>query len=691
MAAPSVPNRGGLRVLFVTLEFRAGAFSGNGVYAQSQARALAKRGYHVHVVCGSPEGHSHEGAEYDDPPNLTVIEVPVPSETWGRLDAGCGWREFAAGAGSDLDLARTTAAFKPDVVLGVDWHSLPTTKSLSKLVESLAASGKTSASPEDGSVTVTEAKNTQLIAPFMYSNFRVFSRTDSDAHRSLELDAVASARGVVCLCGDDADFIANNLHPPGVAVAPRIVLPPLREDVRMSSAAQSRASEDLAETCDANRTYLTCVVRLSPEKEAERFVNLVGALARRGVFDWSSKKPNIFPVLCASTKGPYADSIRTAFKVAAKGRNCLIIEKFLDADGLRELYEKTLLNFHPCKKDAYGMTIVEAGAFGAPSVVQRGGGVGANSTLREARGASIGVEFVEDFVSLSDSLKSVEQIADIVEKWLGDRPALRRVGECAKKAALAWDETANANAVSHALHAAVDAFRDENSIGDRRWRLVSPQDIEKLQRLWRDATLGLWVGGDWAVVQHSAACGVVPSVGNSPEWRFGSGKKRGRKRKASSNSGNTEVTTQMVIVTSHNPMGVSRDDATNDIAASELANDVRGMREEGFITDVFPCVSVDAKGGAEVWCEPGLAVTLSSHASFEGLMRLARKYGQAAVYALSGDSDGNWKLAVKPCFPELEGLGVENVPLITRELPWSMPSDPSDARCFWESEPTVGL
>jgi len=44
-----------LRVLFITLEFKAGAFSGNGVYAQSQVRALRNAGHSIFVVSGRPE------------------------------------------------------------------------------------------------------------------------------------------------------------------------------------------------------------------------------------------------------------------------------------------------------------------------------------------------------------------------------------------------------------------------------------------------------------------------------------------------------------------------------------------------------------------------------------------------------------------------------------------------------------
>jgi len=688
--APSPVN--GLRVLFITLEFRTGSFSGNGVYAQSQARALAKSGHRVYVVCGSPAGRTHEGGAEGDQKNLIVTAVSVPRDTWGRLDAGCGWREFAVGAGEDVALVRAIAAFKPDVVLGVDWSSLPCAKSLSESVERLQLRGEDTgtgspviASPEDdqSEVTPEPEKNAHLIAPFVYSNLRVFTRSDSETHRLLEQNAVAAAHGVLALCVDDADFITNNLHPPGLAVMPRVVLPPLREDVRLL-ATEVRRTEN-----DANRTYLTCVVRLSPEKEPERFVSLVAELNRRGVF----AKHAVVPVLCASTDGAYADGIRTAFGEAAEGTEGLVINEFLDAHGLRSLYTKTILNFHPCAKDAYGMTIVEAGAFSAPSIAQRGGGVGATALLNEASGASIGAEFAE-------RVHDVEALCDFVEKRLGDRPGLLRVGERAKQRALAWDEKANADAVSQALRAAVRAFRHKTALGNRMWRLPDPAAVTRLQPLWRDATIGIWVGGDWVVVQHADACGSVPSVGNSPEWRLGSGgsgQSRKRKAHADMDCGNAEVTTQMVVVTAHNPMGAMCDASVNDLHASALATEIRGMQEEGLVSFVFPCVSVDAAGGAQVWREPGLAVTLfdelpNQNQALTRVMRLARKFGQAAVYLLSGDANGKWHLAVKPCFPTLGGLAVENVPLVTREPPRNMPTDPTDARCFWNGgESLVGL
>jgi|AntAceMinimDraft_1070359.scaffolds.fasta_scaffold15637_2 hypothetical protein len=52
-----------LRILFITLEFEAGAFSGNGIYAQSQVSALASAGHRVHVLSGRP-AHDDEDLVY---------------------------------------------------------------------------------------------------------------------------------------------------------------------------------------------------------------------------------------------------------------------------------------------------------------------------------------------------------------------------------------------------------------------------------------------------------------------------------------------------------------------------------------------------------------------------------------------------------------------------------------------------
>lgn len=73
------------------------------------------------------------------------VELPV----WGRLDAGCGWRAFAAGAGAPA-VVQAVADFAPEAVMGVDWHSLAAYEALEG---ALGAAG-------------------QRLAPYVFMNYR---------------------------------------------------------------------------------------------------------------------------------------------------------------------------------------------------------------------------------------------------------------------------------------------------------------------------------------------------------------------------------------------------------------------------------------------------------------------------------------------------------------------------------------
>ena len=49
-----------MKLLFISLEFSASTFSGNGIYARSQVRALAQQGAEVLVLAGKPANHKQE-------------------------------------------------------------------------------------------------------------------------------------------------------------------------------------------------------------------------------------------------------------------------------------------------------------------------------------------------------------------------------------------------------------------------------------------------------------------------------------------------------------------------------------------------------------------------------------------------------------------------------------------------------
>lgn len=524
------------RLLFISLEFSAGTFSGNGVYARSQVRSLCKQGSKVLVFSGKPVGYTApdqaEGAQ-----QLIQVEVPV----WDRLDRASGWSALATQAASD-SIVQHVAAFQAEAVLGVDWSSLPAYKALAA---ALHAKGFP-------------------VPPYIYMNYRVYLRTcapaDQEFMQRMESAAAATATLTVALSRNDADFIKTHLLPSDKPAASVLVLlPALRSDMAAiplptdqhlqpdrppsastqgeqqstgsntaaeptgvqtsmdidnnsgqstaavaaslqqtsgsstasdiaaravdespirpvikqtssgscvspiigrrttafsSSSASSLESEDAVLANDPTealqvlrpgpqrcqpRPYLTCCVRLSPEKEPHRFVELVQELARQD----SLQQLGIQPLMCASSNTPYA--VDLVAKLRSDAPDSIIETRFLGPQQLAEIYSKTRLNIHPCLYDAYGMTVVEAASQGAPSLVNGNGAVGATDLLR---GPS---EVFEVDLSMPTA-----QLAQQVASLWADAAKLVGVSKAAASKARSWTEAANAemllSLVNRCLH-----------------------------------------------------------------------------------------------------------------------------------------------------------------------------------------------------------------------------------------------
>ncbi|KAL0044261.1 hypothetical protein WJX82_007555 [Trebouxia sp. C0006] len=451
------------RLVFISLEFSAATFSGNGVYARSQVRSLCKQQCELLVISGKPVGHAGpnqtEGAAH-------LIEVTVP--VWGRLDQLSGWAELAEQAASDA-VVEQVAIFQPSAILGVDWSSLPAYQALS---------------------TALQAKGLH-VPPYVYMNYRVYLRTclpeDAEFMQGMESAAAATAAVTVALSRSDADFIKHQLLPPQKpAASVKVLLPALRSDMAAlslpydmdvqhnklesthtvsaacntqpnvhsdaSTAAQDSSqpattvaaargahddlspskatSEMTAKAVDESpiRPYLTCCVRLSPEKEPHRFVELVEELAHQDIV----QQLGIVPVMCASATTPYALALVARLQAAAP--NCIIHTQFLGPEELAKVYSKTRLNIHPCLYDAYGMTVVEAASQGAPSVVNGGGTVGA-ADLLQAPSEVFEMNLALPFAQLS---------SQVAQLWK-DAARLAEVGQAAVQKARSWTELANAS------------------------------------------------------------------------------------------------------------------------------------------------------------------------------------------------------------------------------------------------------
>lgn len=393
------------RVLLLSLEFLGPVFSGNGQYSRCLVRGLKAAGdVTVCVISGrrsdvpldkqDAEGQSHARAPH------VVVDVPLSS--WGTLDVSSvnpvDFEGFAKACATDPRILQAVISFAPDAVACVDWHGVAAWRSLRRQLS-------------------TAGHDALARLPDTYLNFRVYSTSSglnefavvAPFYRRVESAAVRECACTVALCRTDAVALASlalgrdpltalpidddgctaaeseaySSHylqnaargilkgsasigdgepsrPEGRALpAIRILLPPLRSDVaKLALAPPSNGT--LRGT--ARRRYLTSVVRLSPEKGPHRFAELVVALAP------TLRRLGIVPFVAGAVGDKaYAEGVVGAIRAAMPESE--VVTSFMGPAELQSLFSATVLNVHGALSDAYGMTLVEAAAFGAPSLV----------------------------------------------------------------------------------------------------------------------------------------------------------------------------------------------------------------------------------------------------------------------------------------------------------------------------------
>jgi glycosyltransferase involved in cell wall biosynthesis len=341
-----------MNLVVVSIEFLKPNYSGNGLYSRSLVRALRQAGTNVLVISGCKENFNL--VTDDDEIHGTISKssigelriVPIELSSSGRLDRQCAWLEFGEKLQKSSDAISEIQKFQPQAALSVDWHGFYAWKQIKDVFNSVVS---------------------------CYLNFRVFSTSielfhdDSDLkfYMEHEADAVRSSHKVIALSKKDAIslfLIGHYVNPlTGETVLvnkaktdiqlPRIdvILPSLRQEI-------FELTKSPQETLQ--RRSLTSVVRLSPEKGPEKFVEIMEA------FFLHSPTSNLRPLLGGNGPDPkYSDSLRE--RILATTDNAKIETSFLNPKAMSNLFSETLINFHGAAIDAYGMTIVEGAAFGA--------------------------------------------------------------------------------------------------------------------------------------------------------------------------------------------------------------------------------------------------------------------------------------------------------------------------------------
>lgn len=129
-------------------------------------------------------------------------------------------------------------------------------------------------------------------------------------------------------------------------------------------------------------------------------------------------------------------------------RTARIIDSFLSAEEMCDLYRRSVLNFHPAHHDAYGMTIVEAAACSCPTLASSSGEVGAVDFFGRD-GPGIYTADYSDVIGLSHRVAAL----------CTDRDGLAETGKRAQSAALSWRTDAYCGRLVRIVKTAVESSR----------------------------------------------------------------------------------------------------------------------------------------------------------------------------------------------------------------------------------------
>jgi len=473
-------------IVLLTYEFTYSPFSGNGILARSLVKSFLGLGCTVTVWCCRPSLNSNDtnGNSSDNhltPPEISldsmerleILSNYVPSDAWRRVDDKSCWKDFTL---SNLILSENSeqkdgclqlAISNADTICVIDWSGAVAYRSILEYQNQQQSN--------EMGVDDIHHPDLGLASKFyLYLNFRVFSFGVNDPKRRdwyniMEYKAMENANVVVSLSFKDCQQLSSILQgETEITMLKRnripieIIFPPLRQDMESFAKGGSTSEDfflhlpnsiktrirssdngsgvDIRNVLFARRPIIACVARQSPEKCIQRFVKFAEMAA--GVL----LELNLTVVLAgAASDIKYAQKARERLLKAVP--SAIIIDRFLSPKELGAVFAHTVLNFHPSYYDAYGMTIVEAAAFGAPTVVA-GPSVGAFRFLGEDGCMHVDMDEADENIFSESSL---DTIVKFLLECLKNDASWKRLSSVAEQKALAWDEKSYGERILHTI------------------------------------------------------------------------------------------------------------------------------------------------------------------------------------------------------------------------------------------------
>lgn len=308
------------------------------------------------------------------------------------------------------------------------------------------------------------------------SDFRFYSRNETIAAVCCGL--------TIALCRADAEMLDSNLRrafgdsgdagaslltpllEAAVARGAAVLLCPIRDDIlsvargdprELTPSDSIRSLLRLACMADDTdrRVLVVCGVRLSRDKNAELFAELVAALASAPQRDadattsssWARRR--LVPVLFGAAADPeYALAVKAKLRSACPA--AVVIDEFVGPADLAFIFSRAVLNVHPSLYDAFGLSIVEAAVFGCPTLLhcpgaRLGDALGAGAVdpyspeLRSPVGATDLLQLQHEVLGL-DLGCGPAILATLVDRLLDEEntPRLQDVAARAKAKAERW-------------------------------------------------------------------------------------------------------------------------------------------------------------------------------------------------------------------------------------------------------------
>ena len=470
-----------MHLVVISYEFTFSPFSGNGILSRSLVKSLLQldpvqkvtvlccRPYNV--TCGlsiatatttttaSSDRHLEPPEIQTDSAELRVYAVELKAEQqWRCLDINCAWRDFCSQRLPPSDCSQLLQDVAScDAALVVDWTGAHAWRLLQeRLQEKELVHGR------------------QQHTPMVYFNFRVYSlgaKENHEFYNDMESRALDEAGAIIALSETDRDALQQLLGSAGKCLhrTIHVLVPPLRGDIYQlatSSSSTAAIHQDLpaevrrvveANQSDDPRIFVTCIARLGREKQVARFAQFVAETPELWHNDNNNTtSPRLTPLLVGAASDPeYAIAVTSALRNTCPTA-IVIQDRFLSARELAAVLAHTRLNVHPCAYEAYGMTIVEAAAFGVPSVILSRH-VGALATLGDEAAILVdsSATVVDQKTEREDDRWDNSMMIATIREVLGNPAMLLKIGQRSRAAALAWHEESYGEAVLSRVEALV--------------------------------------------------------------------------------------------------------------------------------------------------------------------------------------------------------------------------------------------